>query len=99
MSTMGMVRFANSDSSFSMTCALNPLSASATAGGFHNMMCMLSGVIFQPFIGWLLDLVWKGGYANGAHVYTPSEYIFALSAIVVSLLLACLVIIPIKEKY
>ncbi|OJW50326.1 MAG: hypothetical protein BGO67_00145 [Alphaproteobacteria bacterium 41-28] len=84
---------------FSMTCALNPLSASATAGGFHNMMCMLSGVIFQPFIGWLLDYSWKGGYINGVRAYTDSDYAVALSSISVSLILACLVVFLIEEKY
>jgi sugar phosphate permease len=84
---------------FSMTCSLNPLSASATAGGFHNMICMLSGVIFMPFIGWLLDYVWQGGYVNGVRAYTASEYTFALSSITVCLALACVIIFLIEEKY
>lgn len=84
---------------FSMTCSLNPLSASATAGGFHNMLCMMSGVIFMPFIGWLLDYAWQGGYANGVRVYSNAEYTFALSSIIISLVVSCLIIIPIKEKY
>ena len=84
---------------FSMTCALNPLSASATASGFHNMICMLSGVIFQPFIGYLLDYSWKGGYINGVRTYTNSDYTLSLSSISVSLALACLVVFFIEEKY
>ena len=84
---------------FSMTCALNPLSASATAGGFHNMICMLSGVIFQPFIGWLLDYNWQGNYVNGIRNYTRSDYAFSLSSISISLLLACLIVLFIEEKY
>lgn len=84
---------------FAITCALNPLSASATAGGFHNMICMLSGVIFMPLIGRLLDYVWLGGYENGVRVYTASEYTFALSSITACLALACLTIFFIEEKY
>jgi sugar phosphate permease len=84
---------------FSMTCALNPLSASATAGGFHNMMCMISGVIFQPFIGWLLDYNWRGSYINGVRSYTDSDYRIALSSIIISVVLACLVVFLIEEKY
>lgn len=84
---------------FSMTCALNPLSASATAGGFHNMICMLSGVIFQPFIGKLLDYHWHGQYINGIRTYTAVDYAFALSSISISLVLACFVVFLIKEKY
>jgi MFS family permease len=84
---------------FSMTCALNPLSASATAGGFHNMICMLSGVIFQPFIGWLLDYSWHGAYVNGIRAYSTSNYMFALSSISISLFFACFVVLFIKEVY
>ncbi|MBS0271960.1 MAG: MFS transporter [Proteobacteria bacterium] len=84
---------------FSMTCALNPLSASATAGGFHNMICMLSGVIFQPFIGWLLDYSWNGNYINGVREYTSADFSFAVSSISISLVFACIIILLIQEKY
>lgn len=84
---------------FSMAGAINPLSAAGTAAGFQNMICMLSGVLFQPFLGWLLDLSWKGNLLNGIRVYTASEYTFAFTPIIVCLFLACLCIIPIKEKY
>ncbi len=84
---------------FSMTCALNPLSASATAGGVHNMICMLSGVIFQPLIGRLLDYSWQGSYVNGVRVYTHSDFTFAFSSISISLLLACVMVSLIEEKY
>lgn len=84
---------------FAMTCALNPLSASGTAGGFQNMICMLSGVLFMPLIGKLLDYTWSGGYVNGARFYTHAEYTFALSSITACLALACFVIFLIEEKY
>lgn len=86
---------------FSMTCALNPLSASATAGGFHNMICMmLSGMIFSPFIGWLLkNYTWQGQMANGIAVHTTAEYTFALSLITIALFLGCCIIFFIEEKY
>lgn len=84
---------------FSMASAINPLSATGTAGGFQNMICMLSGVLFQPLLGWMLDYSWKGDFLNGVRVYTASEYVFAFTPIVVALVLACLIIIPIEEKY
>lgn len=84
---------------FSMASAINPLSATGTAGGFQNMICMLSGVLFQPLLGWMLDYSWKGDFVNGVRAYTASEYIFAFTPIVIALVLACLVIIPIEEKY
>lgn len=84
---------------FSMTCALNPLSASGTAGGFHNMICMLSGVIFMPFIGWLLDSTWQGKMVDGVRAFTTAEYTFALSSISLALAFACLVVFFLDEKY
>jgi fucose permease len=80
---------------FSMTCALNPLSVSGTAGGFHNMVCMLSGVIFPPLIGWIL----QGGEETAVRTFTVAEYTVALSTIGIALLAACGIIFLIKEKY
>ena len=60
---------------------------------------MLSGVIFQPFIGWLLRYNWKGNYAYGAPVYGASDYVFALSSISISLVLACFIVFFINEQY
>lgn len=84
---------------FAMTCALNPLSASGTAGGFQNMICMLSGVVFMPLIGKLLDYTWQGHYENGVRIFTMEQYTFALSSITLSLFFACCVIFFIKENY
>lgn len=84
---------------FAMTCALNPLSASGTAGGFQNMVSMLSGVLFMPIIGKLLDYTWQGQYENGVRVFTTGQYTFALSSITLSLFLACCVVFFIKENY
>lgn len=84
---------------FSMASALNPLSVSGTAGGFQNGICMISGIVFQPLLGWLLDFSWQGVVVNGVRVYTTLEYTFAFSSIVGALFLACLIIIPIKERY
>jgi hypothetical protein len=60
---------------------------------------MLSGVIFQPFIGWLLDHSSGGKMLNGIRVYDPMDFAFALSSISISLLLACFVVFLIKEQY
>lgn len=84
---------------FAMTCALNPLSASGTAGGFQNMICMLSGVVFMPLIGKLLDYTWQGQTENGVRIFTIGQYTFALSSVTLSLFFACCVIFFIKENY
>jgi len=62
-------------SCFSVVCSINPLKLSATATGFHNMMCMSSGAIFQPFIGFLIDIC---AFNNNSII---SKYMFSLSII------------------
>lgn len=42
--------------------------------GFVNMVSVLGGAIFQPLIGWLLDLQWDGTLAAGARVYSLESY-------------------------
>lgn len=52
----------------------NPAGAGGTAYGMLNMGVMASGAVFQPFIGWLLDLNWEGKLVDGARVYTLAAY-------------------------
>ncbi len=52
----------------------NPAGAGGTAYGMLNMGVMASGAVFQPVIGWLLDLNWDGTMVAGARVYTLAAY-------------------------
>jgi len=60
-----------------------PETAGATLG-FVNTFVMAAGAIFQPLIGWLLDLNWDGAMAAGARVYSVSTYQVAFAVIVLS---------------
>ncbi|MEB3702821.1 MFS transporter [Candidatus Bealeia paramacronuclearis] len=84
---------------FTVICELNPLSVSSTAGGFLNMMCMISGVVFQPFIGKLLDLSWQGGFVDGVRAYSTADFIFAMSTIPLGLLIGTILVFFIKDAY
>jgi MFS family permease len=42
--------------------------------GFVNMVSVLGGAVFQPLIGWLLDLQWDGRLAGGARVYAAETF-------------------------
>jgi MFS family permease len=42
--------------------------------GFVNMVSVLGGAVFQPLLGWLLDLQWDGKLAAGARVYAVEAY-------------------------
>ncbi len=84
---------------YSIVTEINPLSVSGMATGFQNMVCLLSGVIFQPFIGWLLDLFWKNAYENGIRLYSTATYQMALTSVIVALLFAILSSLFIREAY
>lgn len=79
---------------FSVVCELNPRQVSATAAGFQNMVCMMSGVIFQPLIGYFLQF-----YSLTPGNYQPSDYIFALSSIPIATLGAFFLVFLIHEVY
>lgn len=84
---------------YSIVCEINPLSVSGMATGFQNMVCLLSGVIFQPLIGWILDLFWGEVCENGIRIYSTSIYQIALSSVIVALFFAVLASLFIQEAY
>lgn len=79
---------------FSIVPEINPKGISATAAGFHNMACMISGVIFQPLIGHVLRY---SSIIPGS--YQPSDYILALFAIPIVMFVAFLLVFLIHEVY
>jgi sugar phosphate permease len=76
---------------FPVVCEVNPSHLSATASGVQNMICMCSGLIFQPTVGWLLELT---GASGGGR-----NYLLALSVVPVSTLLSCFLFFFIRETY
>lgn len=84
---------------YSIVCEINPLSVSGMATGFQNMVCLLSGVIFQPLIGWFLRQLWQGAYENGIEVYSSGMYQLALTAVITALLFAVLASLFVREAY
>lgn len=75
---------------FAAVTEINTPTSTATASGMHNMLCMASGVIAQPLIGYFLDLKKVEGCAIGAEVsYDPTAFITGFSVITAGLLFAC----------
>ena len=65
-----------------------------------NMMVMMSGVIFQPLIGVLLDMNWTGALLeNGVRLYSASNFMFALSVLPVGTIVALITICLMKETH
>ncbi len=57
-----------------------------TAIAFANSLVMLGGIIFQPLLGFIMDLVWSGAVsANGRPIYNAYEYHLAILSIPIGL--------------
>ena len=71
---------------FAIACEISPKHASGSAIAVTNMFAMLGGVIFQPVIGFILDLGWHGDVLEGVHYFPNSDYQHALLILPVGLI-------------
>ncbi len=83
--------------SFVTVCEHTPAKAAGAAIGFVNTLVMGSGALFQPLIGWLLDLNWDGAMEAGARVYSLAAYRGALVALVACPAIALATALLIRE--
>jgi MFS family permease len=77
----------------------HPVELSATAIGFVNAMVTGAGALFQPLVGFLLDLAWTGETALGARVYAPGAYRLALASLVACCLGGLLCLLAVRETF
>jgi MFS family permease len=77
----------------------SPPAYAGTAIALVNSLIMLSGALFQPLIGWILDLNWDGALAAGARVYTTDAFRMALLPLVASNLVAVLTVFFVRETH
>lgn len=71
----------------------------ATALGFMNMVNMTGGAVFQPLVGWFLDLQWRGLMEHGVRLYSVASYQLALTVIPLGMLISLLVLLFIRETH
>ncbi len=72
---------------FSLAIELNHHSAKGTAAALINFLVMLAGSLFQPLVGYFLDL--SAGKANGIAAYTAGDFRFALTLFPISFFVGC----------
>ncbi len=82
---------------FTVAKELAPTAVSGTATSLVNASAMIVTALYQVLIGWLLDLNWTGGLANGARLYEPQAYVTAFAAIPITLLVALVLLAFIPE--
>ncbi len=78
---------------FSVVKERVPNQVSGTALAYTNAIVMLSGVIFQPTMGWILDNGWTGMLdSEGARIYSAADYQQAIFAVPACLLFGWLLL-------
>lgn len=85
--------------SFSIIRDINPKRYNATALGFMNMFNMLSGAIFQPIVGLILDLYWTGLRMSGIRFYSTHAYHVAVFVIPLLIFISILFLPFIRETH
>lgn len=85
--------------SYPTIAELNPIALTSTAVSIDSVTIMLSGVISQPFFGWILELHWDHTMQNGARLYTPHDFMQAMLMMPIAFALALGIAFLIKETY
>ncbi|MEI8320916.1 MAG: MFS transporter [Alphaproteobacteria bacterium] len=75
---------------FALVTANIPKKLSGVMVGSVNTINMLSGLVYLPIIGFLLDMCWEGALVNEVRIYSPFAYKIAFSTIIIGLIIgAC----------
>jgi hypothetical protein len=85
--------------SYAVAGEINPKPVAGISVAFTNMASVLIAAFLQPFIGWLLELRWRGFYVDGHPLYSAGDYQSAMAMLPVTLVLAAIVALFIKETY
>lgn len=85
------------------TCAKHAAPTQSMEGtlmGVTNALVMMSGLIFQPLVGHILDLFWEGQLTpSGAPLYTQDAYQYALLVLPLSMLLSYYFLTRMRDTY
>jgi len=84
---------------FALAKENQPAHRSGTAIGFLNAMVTGAGALFQPLVGFLLDLAWTGETALGARIYDIGAYRLALASLIACGLAGLLCLLAVRETF
>jgi MFS family permease len=85
--------------SYAATREHNAKGGTGAALGFVNMCSVLGGAVFQPLLGWLLDLQWDGNLVAGARVYAVEAYRLAFIVLPALPIVGFLAALRVRETY
>ncbi|MEM7404062.1 MAG: MFS transporter [Pseudomonadota bacterium] len=75
----------------------NPPELRATATGLINGTVTGAGALFQPAIGWVLDLRWDGTLREGVRIYSVSDFQWAFALLLVALAIGFVCAFALRE--
>ncbi|MDP3371296.1 MAG: MFS transporter [Candidatus Paracaedibacteraceae bacterium] len=84
------------------TLAKNNISEclSGTAIGFTNALVMMSGIVFQPFLGHILDVFWDGAVTGySVPIYSTHAYQMSILTIPICLLISAIMLRFVRETH
>lgn len=82
---------------FSYSIDINPLYAKGTAAAFTNFIVVIGTAIFQPLVGYLLDLNWTGQMDGAIRSYSPYAYKIAMTTFPLSFALGFIFSLLLKK--
>jgi MFS family permease len=75
----------------------NAAGLAGTAIGFVNGAVTGAGALYQPLLGWLLDLAWGGEMHAGARIYDAAAYRSAFGVLVAGSFIGLLCTLAMRE--
>lgn len=78
---------------------LNPIFLTSTAVSIESICIMISGFVFPPFFGWLMEQGSQHEMVNGVTVYTAQDFNHAMLIMPVAFLASLAIAFFIRETY
>ena len=85
--------------SYAIACEITPLEIGGTSMSFANMASVIIGALFQPIIGWLLDLRWDHLVVHGVRYYAAGDFRFAMLTLPLCFIISLIAAAFLKESY
>ena len=84
--------------SMALVRELVPQPISGAALGIVNGSTVASGALFQPGVGYVLDLLWDGKMADGVRIYQPDDYRTAFMLILAFAVVGLICVLRLRDK-
>ena len=85
--------------SYPVIAELNPIALTSTAVSVDSISIMVSGAIFQPFFGWMMQRHWDNTIVDGVPVYSSGDLMNAMLIMPVAFILSIFIAWMITETY